>query len=65
MNSSSETVGSGRGQPLYKRQALLDLPALADHCAVPGLEAVGGLGLHPDCLAIAPRYRSKREVSLV
>lgn len=65
VNSSLETVGSGRGQPLYKRRALLDLPALADHCAVPGLEVVGGLGLHPVCLATAPRYGSKREVSPV
>lgn len=65
VNSSLETVGSGRGQPPYRRQALLDLPALAGHCAVPGLEVVGGLGLHPVCLATARRYGSKREVLLV
>jgi len=56
-------VGSGRGELSYNRWELLHLPALADHCAVPGLEAVGGLGLDPGCLAIASG--PKREVSSV
>lgn len=62
---SGKTEGSGRGQLPDKRLASLHTPTLAEHCAFPGLEAVGGFGPHPDCFATAPRYESRREISLV
>lgn len=62
---SGKTVGSGRGQPPPKRLASLEVPALAEHCALSGLEVVGGFGLHSDCFATSPRYGPRREISLV
>lgn len=62
---SGKTAGSGRGQLSDNRLALLHVPTLAEHCAFPGLEVVGGFGLHPDCFATSPRYGSRREISLV
>lgn len=62
---SGKTAGSGRGQLSDKGLASLHVPTLAEHCAFPGLEVVGGFGLHPDCFATSPRYGSRREISLV